>query len=389
MKKIILAYTVYVLLIFGYFYFFYPLDSFGDTRYGALAHAFFFAMWPLQLLLLYVLQTKTKILQRLDDMPSLFRKAILFTTLLMVLDYLLHFPFRLVWYWIGIHEGVRTQTIWSWLTDSILNSLLFWFALSLIVCVVQWIIKKWPAWWGMIVWVLAIPVVLFITFIQPIWIDPLFDDFSPLEQGELRMEIEELLTEADIADATLLVVNKSEKVSTYNAYVNGIFDHMRIVLWDTTVAGMETDEVLYIMAHEIAHYLFHHVYWGVGLYLLGSLLILLALQQWTKRWRKTYTIPALARLLTITVVILMLAGPIELSVSRLMEKQADAYAIEHTDNLEPALASYQQMAEQSKADIQPAEWIAFFRSSHPSLADRMESVREEMDQRETKQNNDS
>lgn len=101
-------------------------------------------------------------------------------------------------------------------------------------------------------WLWLIPAVIFMVFIQPVLIDPLFDDFSPLEQGNLRNEIVELTGNAGLNDVDLLVVHKSEKVSTYNAYVTGIFDNARIVIWDTMLKGMESAEILFIMAHEIA-----------------------------------------------------------------------------------------------------------------------------------------
>ncbi len=197
--------------------------------------------------------------------------------------------------------------------------------------------------------------------------------------------IVDLTTEAGIEDADIFVINKSEKVSTYNAYVTGIFNHARIVLWDTTKNGMETSEILFIMAHEIAHYIYHHVYWGIGLYLVLSLLILLALQKLSHNWIDAHKLPSLTKLLLITVIILMVMQPVQLLVSRQMEIQADRYAIKQTENLEPALTSYYQLAEQSKTDISPALWIKFLRSSHPPIADRIVRIEKEIQNRETNQ----
>ncbi|SFL39888.1 Zn-dependent protease with chaperone function [Gracilibacillus orientalis] len=383
MKKIMIGYIIYILSLFLYFYFLYPLTSFSDTRYGALAHAFFFAMWPLQLLMLYLLIKKTNIMEQLEQIRSEIKKVLLYVTLLTILDYLIHFPFRFVWYRITVEEGVRTQGFLSWFAEHLLSKGMFWLSLFLIILITRAVMKKWPKIWGVILWFLAIPVVLFVVFVQPIWIDPLFDDFSLLEEGELRKEIETLTAGAGISDATLLVVNKSEKVSTYNAYVTGIFDHARIVLWDTTIAGMEQSEILFIMAHEIAHYIFHHVYWGIGLYLFLTLLVLLVLQRWTRAWKNIHSFPSLTKLLLTTVAILILMQPLSLWVSRQMERQADQYAINQTEDLHPALTSYQLLAEQSKADISPAPWIGWFRSSHPSIADRIERIEEEIQNRET------
>ncbi|WP_018933427.1 M48 family metalloprotease [Gracilibacillus lacisalsi] len=383
MKKWMIGYTVYVMLIFLYFYYFYPLTSFSDTRYGALAHAFFFAMWPLQLLMLYMLIKKTNWIEQLEQIRSEIKKVLLYVTLLTVIDYLIHFPFRFLWYRIGVREGIGTQGFLSWLVEQLLHTGMLWLSLSFIVLITRTVMKRWPKIWGVILWFLAIPVVLFVVFVQPIWIDPLFDDFTLLPEGELREEIETLTADAGINEATLLVVNKSEKVSTYNAYVTGIFNHARIVLWDTTIAGMQQNEILFIMAHEIAHYIYHHVYWGVGLYLLLTLVVLIVLQQWTRSWKSVYSLSSLTKLLFMTVAILMLLQPLSQWVSREMENQADQYAINHTEDLYPALTSYRLLAEQSKADISPSPWIRWFRSSHPSIADRIDRITKEIENRET------
>lgn len=389
MKKIIAGYVLYVLLIFSYFYYAYPLESFGETRYGAISHAFFFAMWPLQLLVLYILCKKTKIFEKMETYASEAGKLFLFVTLLVGLDYFVHLPFRIVWYWITVEEGVRTQDFFSWLSEGWISMGLFWLALFIIVAAARYLIKRFPGSWGFVLWLCAIPVALFVTFIQPIWIDPLFDDFSPLEEGALRQEIESLTEEAGISNADLFMVDKSEKVSTYNAYVTGIFQHARIVLWDTTIHGMAESEILFIVAHEIAHYVYNHVYWGVGLYLLLSLLLLMVLQKLSKKWKYPFSLSAVANLLMFTVLILMLTQPLSLFVSRQMEMQADRYAMEQTDDLEPALESYRQLAKQSKTDISPALWIRFFRSSHPSIAQRINRVEKEMSNRETNPDNTS
>ncbi|UOQ46826.1 M48 family metalloprotease [Gracilibacillus caseinilyticus] len=383
MKKYIFGYCLFTILVFIYFYDWYPLMSYGETRYGALAHAFFLAMWPLQLLTLYLLTSKTTLIENIEQITSPVKKILVYVTMLVLLDYLVHFPFRFAWYRITYNEGISTQGVFSWLTEGLLSQALFWLSLFVMVVVARSVIKKWPERWGFILWLFAIPVVVFVMFIQPIWIDPLFDDFQPLRNGELRTEIDSLTEQAGIGEATLLEVNKSEKVSTFNAYVTGIFNHARIVLWDTTINGMSTSEILFIMAHEIAHYMYHHVYIGIGLYLMLSLVVLLLLQNGIRNWKDKHKLPAMTRILTITVAVLMLTQPLSLWISRQMESQADRYAIQHTEYLEPALASYHLLAEQSKADMSPATWLVWMRSSHPPLATRIERIEQEMENRET------
>lgn len=378
MKKWLVVYLLYVTGLFIYFYFGYSLDSYGDSRYGALSHAFYFSMWPLRLFLLGILLHYKKWTAWLQSISSLFLQTLLFSLYFTVLDFLLHFPFRFIWYRLSVNEGIRTQAFTAWFMESLLSTFFFGLAVFAMLFAIRFVIRRFPRFWSIIVWSLSIPIVILIVFIQPIWIDPLFDSFVDLTDGELRDSIILMAEQENLDDIKLFIVEKSSKVTTYNAYVTGIFHQARIVLWDTLLDGMEKDEILFIVAHEMAHYLFRHVYIGTALYLLLSLFVLVFLQKWTATWRNKHDLQAVMKLMMMTVVLLMLLKPIELYVSRKMEISADDYAIKHTDNLEPALKSYQQLAIQSKTDLSPAPWIVWLRSTHPSIGSRIDKIEQEM-----------
>ncbi|WP_240468608.1 M48 family metalloprotease [Gracilibacillus sp. YIM 98692] len=374
------GYGVYILVLFVYFYYLYPLETFDDTRYGALSHALYFALWPLDVIIIYVMLKKTSLYQWVYRFSSEFIRTLWFVTTIILLDFMLRLPFRVGWFSFSTREGIRTQSFLSWILDTMISTVLFWIALFSIILVARICMKKWQSTWGWRFWLLSIPVVVFFMYIQPVWVDPLFDEFQVLETGELRNSIEDLTDQAGLEDVTLLTVNKSEKVSTYNAYVTGIFGHARIVLWDTTTEGMDTNEILFIVAHEIGHYLYKHVYWGISLYLMFSLALLLFIQKLSKRWIKQDNFPSMPsfkvilKLLFITSIVSMLVQPFSLYISRQMEIAADEYAISHTEDLQPALDSYRQLAEQSKTDIKPLPLIKALRYSHPPIQERMNRI---------------
>lgn len=108
-------------------------------------------------------------------------------------------------------------------------------------------------------------------FIQPVIIDPLYNDFYPLKNKELESKILALAEEADIPADHVYEVNMSEKTNALNAYVTGIGANKRIVLWDTTLNKLDDSEILFIMGHEMGHYVMKHVYIGVAGYLIVSL----------------------------------------------------------------------------------------------------------------------
>ena len=108
-------------------------------------------------------------------------------------------------------------------------------------------------------------------FIQPIVIDPLYNDFYPLKDKQLEAEILELASKANIPAEHVFEVNMAEKTNSLNAYVTGIGSNARIVLWDTTLNKLSDQQILFIMAHEMAHYVEKHIYFGIATYLIFSL----------------------------------------------------------------------------------------------------------------------
>ncbi len=108
-------------------------------------------------------------------------------------------------------------------------------------------------------------------FLRPVVIDPLYNDFYPLKDKELESKILSLADKADIPASHVYEVNMSEKTNALNAYVTGIGSNKRIVLWDTTLNKLKDREILFIMGHEMGHYVMKHVYIGLAGYLLLSL----------------------------------------------------------------------------------------------------------------------
>ena len=104
-------------------------------------------------------------------------------------------------------------------------------------------------------------------FIQPVVIDPLYNDFYPLKNKELETKILSLATQANIPAEHVYEVNMAEKTNALNAYVTGIGSNSRIVLWDTTLNRLTDNEILFIMAHEMGHYVEKHIYFGIAGYL--------------------------------------------------------------------------------------------------------------------------
>ncbi|WP_117170846.1 M48 family metallopeptidase [Paraliobacillus sediminis] len=393
MKKILLAYAIYLVVVFGYFLFLYPLQTLSDTNYAAIAHALFFGKLPLIFILLYGVITYEWIRkwQEAFQWRNRFIETSLVGLLLLFIYQVIQLPFDLFWFYVTHAVGTSNQSLLDWVGELTLDLLFLWIGLTLLLLTFQWLVKKRKKSWPIILWLITIPVAIFVVYIQPVWIDPLYEDFTPLAEGELRHAIEALTADAGLQDATLLQVNMSEKVTTFNAYVTGIFGNARIVLWDTTIEGMNQSEILFILAHEIGHYLMNHVYYGVIGYLLFALVLILLIAFFYRRimdkkfpQMQLSDIRAIPVLLFITMLVLTISQPVSLFVSRQMEVQADTYAIEHTEELEPAIEGFIRMSIQSKSDINPVFWVKWMRYSHPPMQERIDMIERVIKERKTK-----
>ena len=108
------------------------------------------------------------------------------------------------------------------------------------------------------------PFTIFMMFVQPVLIDPLYNDFYPLKDKALEEQILSLADRANIPAEHVFEVDMSEKTNSLNAYVTGVGSNSRIVLWDTTLEKLTDKEILFVMAHEMAHYVEKHIYIGIG-----------------------------------------------------------------------------------------------------------------------------
>ncbi|WP_267129010.1 M48 family metallopeptidase [Radiobacillus deserti] len=388
MKKYIIGYIVYVLVIWSYFLFAYPLDSFVNSNFASLSHAMFFTTIPLDWLLLLAVIKHQRTKDRFSFSGSQSQSVLWYGTKLFGLYVLITFPFDFSWYEVMKQYGISQQSYLDWFMDYGISNLLYFLGLMFIIVAALQFIKRLPKMWWLALWFLSIPIALFLVYVQPIWIDPLYNDFQPMEETPLKQDILQLVSEANIEDVTLLQMDKSSETTTFNAYVNGIFGNARIVVWDTTLQGMKEDEILFILAHEIAHYVKHHVLVGVIGYLLMSFVILWLLavlfrKWWGSREHKAPTdVRAIPYLLLITSFLLFVFQPVSMWVSREMETSADQYAIEHTEELQPAADSYRRLAVQSQSDISPVWWIKWLRFSHPTISERIQMVEREIERRD-------
>ncbi|MFC0189759.1 M48 family metallopeptidase [Fictibacillus aquaticus] len=305
----------------------------------------------------------------------------LYVLFLSAASWILTFPLRYYSYTVSKSYKVSVQHFDGWMKDSLVD---FWIGYAFTVVMVgaiYWLMKKSEKKWWLYAWLLSIPFTIFMYFIQPVLIDPLYNEFSPLKDQALKEKILLLADKADIPADNVYEVNMSEKTNSLNAYVNGIGSNLRIVLWDTTLNKLSDSQVLFVMAHEMGHYVMNHLYWNLISSIVLSFLGLYFGNMLYRRWIKKYgdawgikgisDIAALPALLLIFSLLGFAVSPVENAISRSAERDADQYAIEMTKNPEAAVGAFQELTVSGLSEVNPPKLVKFFLYGHPTMLERI------------------
>ncbi|WHZ04486.1 M48 family metallopeptidase [Neobacillus sp. YX16] len=296
------------------------------------------------------------------------------------------FPLSYISFSLSKTYNISTQSFALWMKEELIDFWINYGTLLVIVPVLYWLMKKSVKRWWLYAWALSIPFTLFMMFLQPVVIDPLYNDFYPLKNKELETKILDLADKAQIPAEHVFEVNMSAETNSLNAYVTGIGANARIVLWDTTLNKLSDDQILFIMAHEICHYVENHIYIGIALYLLLSLLglyLTYRIMNWViARFGKELKIPdardirSLPLFFMILSMLLFTASPLSNLISRYEETRADRYAINMTQNPDAAITSFQELTRSGLSQVNPPLLVKIFRYSHPTMLERISMLEE-------------
>ncbi|MDG4656718.1 M48 family metallopeptidase [Ectobacillus antri] len=290
-------------------------------------------------------------------------------------------PFQWISYQVSKFYHISTQTTASWVKDHIIDFWVNFVFMFVIVAVLLWLMKRSERWW-LYAWCLSVPFTIFMTFIQPVFIDPLYNDFQPLQNKQLETKILKLAQQADIPASHVYEVNMSEKTNALNAYVTGIGSNSRIVLWDTTLKQLSENEILFIMAHEMAHYVKKHIYWAlagsialsfVGLYLISRLI-----NRTIRKFGHIFHISSITSFSVLPLfflfssVLSFAASPAMNYVSRAEERASDTYAMELTNDNKAAVMTFQNLSKTSLSQVNPPGLVKFFLYTHPTILERIQ-----------------
>ena len=319
-----------------------------------------------------------------------FLQALIFVPLLVITIGILEIPLDIFDEWILKLYRISVQPWPSWFADWAKAQFLAIIIGSFLAWLLYAVIRKSPARWWLYFWILSLPIILFIVFISPYIIEPMFNKFEPLtaKAPQLIAPLQRVTRRVgqEVSPERMFWMKASEKTIATNAYVSGFGASKRIVIWDTAIAQETPDEVVADFGHEMGHYALGHIWKGFA-FLAALLFVLLYLGYRTIGWllarfgarwgvrglEDWASLPALLLLLS---VFSFASNAIGSTFSRYQENQADVYGLEVTHGIisDPAQAcaqSFQNYGEKALVDPDPNPIQVFLFYDHPTVASRI------------------
>ena len=278
--------------------------------------------------------------------------------------------------------GLSNQTFQKWMGDSLKALAVGGIMGFAFLWIPYLLLKKSPQHWWLYTSLLAVPFLILVILVAPIWIDPLFNDFGPMKNKALEEKILNLAEKAGIEESRVFEVNKSEDTKSLNAYVTGFGGTKRIVLWDTIIERLTEEELLFVMGHEMGHYALGHV-WKTILFFSVLILVTLYTIHRTAGWliarfRNRFGFDRLSDVASLPLILLLfgfygfLMTPPGLAFSRYQEHESDRFGLEITQNNRAAAKSFVKLQTENLSNPRRGMLMKILRSSHPPLGERID-----------------
>ena len=243
---------------------------------------------------------------------------------------------------------------------------------------ILWFIREIGEYWWIYAWAVTVAYGVFVQFIAPTVIAPLFNKFSPLQDAELKERVERLLARCGFKVKGLMVMDGSRRSAHGNAYFAGFGNSKRIVFFDTLLKQLNPAEVEAVLAHELGHFRLRHILkrmaWSsVASFVFFWLLGFLILQDWFYAGLGVASpSPAMALVLFMFVIppFTFLLQPLGAMYSRKHEFEADHYAAQHA-SARDLVSALIKLYRDNASTLTPDPLHSAFYDSHPPAVARI------------------
>ncbi len=309
--------------------------------------------------------------------PSLPAMAAYLAVIILLL-YLLTFPLDYYRGFVLEHRfGLSAHSFPSWLADYAKSALLGMAVALFAFSGLYALMLHYPARWWYMAGAAAVLFMFLVTYLYPVIVDPLFYRFEPLTDEEMTGEIVRMADEAGIEVQEVLVADAGRRTHKANAYFTGLGQTRRIVVFDTLLTGFSRDEALAVIAHEMAHWKFSHVFKGILLGAAGTFLGLFLLKTALAGMGIEAGMRAVALAFLFFSLFSFASLPIQNAVSRSFERQADREAVHLTGRPHAHVTLKRNLALTNLSAVQPHPFVKLVLYTHPPIMERIELLLEE------------
>jgi STE24 endopeptidase len=310
--------------------------------------------------------------------------GLLFFLGLFILDSLLNVPFSLLHnFRIEERYGFNRMRPKLWLSDALKSLVVGGVILCIFVTGGLSLVRWSPEWWWLGVWGFFLLFSLFLMYVSPYVIEPLFFKLEPLRREGLEDAIRELVARAGLRASRVFQVDASRRSRHSNAYFTGLGRVKRIVLFDTLVDQLQESEILAVLAHEAGHWKKRHVLQRLLVTELVALLLLYSASRLLSESELPQVVGLASASFHARVLILgFLASlasfpltPLSSGWSRRHEWEADRFATRLTRRPRDLAAALAQLARDNLANLHPHPLVSRFYDAHPPVVERIQRLR--------------
>ncbi|MBD5412892.1 MAG: M48 family metallopeptidase [Treponema sp.] len=330
---------------------------------------------------------------RLTDFPQNFSNtyicALLFMVLSSIPDSILSIPFDLyAEFHIERKFGFSHTTLKLWILDGIKSTVLSLILSAVLIAAMIAIFQFFPHTWWIFLTAVMFAFTLIMQILYPLVIAPLFNTFVPLEDGELKTRITNLINGLGFTSSGIFVVDASKRSGHSNAYFTGIGKSKRVVLYDTLVKQLTVDELEAVLGHEFGHYKLRHILKKICFILPLELIVMLALY-FIAHCPLLYSgfgfSIATEHIVFVQFIGLFLASlvaegckeiisPLTNFFSRRDEYAADAFSANLTKNPDALISGLIKLNSENLKELLPPKIYVIWNYSHPTLVERVNAL---------------
>jgi STE24 endopeptidase len=311
--------------------------------------------------------------------------GLIFVGILLLASHIIHIPLSAYsTFFIEEKYGFNRTTLKTFILDILKILILTAIIGGIIFFAVLWFFGKMGTWAWVYCWCLVTFFQIFLTFIAPVVIMPLFNKFVPLEECELKTTIENYTNSQNFRIKGIFTMDGSRRSSKSNAFFTGFGRFRRIVLYDTLIEKHTTDELASIVAHEMGHYKKKHIvtHLIISIITSGIMFFILSLFLNNRQLFDAFKMEETSIYASLFFFGFLYA-PIEMIISvfinmlsRKNEYEADEYAVSTHGKPEAMILSLKKLSVDNLSNLTPHPAKVFLTYSHPPVLERIKKIRE-------------